>query len=473
MNDGKFFECSIPLTAPVHIASRESRSAFETAAMKITERHRKLQHALELCRERSSMTPETFQVITSKLFKDEEKRYGNVDHFDSLTECELADYALMLMVENESYERLVWPNAEIICDAAFATNDEWANSLRQLGIGGSESAAVRGISPYTTAKKIYHAKRGDPVLAKDDSGEKVFARGHYLEDEVIASFCRRTGAVRIRDTRMFRSRKYPHCIADIDAILRFPDGKIYPFEAKTTVLDNRDAWKDGKIPAHYVTQTRHYAGVLDDDRISGVYIGCHFTVDMEMCGDYAGSLYNEMKFLSRIVDRAEDLEDEVLRADEEFWKAHIECGKEPEYSGKSALDMEVLKAYSGYADPSAPHVEFGRDRLKSVEEYLRLSDEISRLESRKKVITEQRDRIKVELADTLGTSVSGKLELPDGTYYEVSYKPVAKQVTDTATLEACFPEAYRQCVTENPEAYRMFTVKHKDEKGRTVKKKAA
>ena len=110
-----------------------------------------------------------------------------------------------------------------------------------------------------------------------------------MEDRVIDAFLKLTGFKRIPETRMFRSRKYPHQTANIDGIVISPDGRIFVFEAKTTVAENWDAWKDGKIPRSYVPQTRQYPAVLDDDRVQGTYIGCLFIVDLIVGGLYVGS----------------------------------------------------------------------------------------------------------------------------------------------------------------------------------------
>ena len=466
MNNGKFFECNLPLAAPEQLVHKDLIKDYVLTAVRITERHATLQEALEL----SGMKPETFQRITSKLFKDEEKEYGNVRHFDAMTPERLASYAKSVYVGvDDSEKRLTWPNAEVLCDAAYATEEEWAKLLRLIGIGGSESAVVAGVSPYNTKQKLYHVKRGDPQLLQTENKQCVFDRGHYLEDNVIASFCRRTGAVRIRDTRMFRSRKYPHCIADIDAVLRFPDDTIYLFEAKTTVMENRDAWKNGKVPAHYVTQTRHYAGILDDERVKGVYIGCHFIVDLDICGDYVGSQYKDEKFFSRIIERDEEAEDEVLSADERFWNGYVLAGKEPEPSGDAEKDLEVQRMYQGPADPSIPVITLTEDMKEAARDYIRLSSECSKLEQKKKELQTRRDAIKLRFGEVLGQATEARIELGDGGYYAVSYKPVSRLKADVDALQAYFPEAFSSCVTEETEAYRTFSIKEKNEKGRTIK----
>lgn len=57
-----------------------------------------------------------------------------------------------------------------------------------------------------------------------DESQAVFDRGHFMEDNVVEAFLKLTDFKRIPETRMFRSKKYPHALADIDAIIQAPDG---------------------------------------------------------------------------------------------------------------------------------------------------------------------------------------------------------------------------------------------------------
>ena len=132
---------------------------------------------------------------------------------------------------------------------------------------------------------------------------------------------------------MFRSKKYPHCSANIDAIVRFPGNRLYVFEAKTTIGENYDAWAGDKIPATYIQQTRQYPAVLDDDRILGTYIGCLFTVDYSLNGYYLGSSANVGQFVSRFVDRDKTLEDNQLAEEETFFNTYVAENVEPPFFG--------------------------------------------------------------------------------------------------------------------------------------------
>lgn len=453
----EFFEFSAPVKAPDYL-HRTAKSNYEHAVESIALRTQKLNEALKI----SGIKPETFQRLASKLFKDKELMYGNADYFDSKTPEEIASYVMSVYyppVDDilDAQNRLVFPNADVICDTAFTTNEEWSGSLRKLGIGGSDGGVIQGVSHWGSLQTVYHSKVGTPVLIQDDSRNMVFERGHVLEDKVIAAFCKRTGAVRIRDTRMFRSKTHPHCIADIDAILKMPNDDIYIFEAKSTIKENTDAWRRDKIPASYAVQTRHYPAVLDDDRIKGTYIGCLFTVDMSIGGDYVGSQYDETDFLSRLVERDEDEEQELLDADEAFWKRYIESGAEPPRSGNTKLDLEVIGKHSGPADMGLQPLDIVDDRQKdAAKRYLELGEKISKIKKQAESLVKEQDDIKTEFVKLLGQFPEGRIDIGDGHYYEIKYSPVRKKKIDCELMEDQYPAAWAIC-PENPVFWTNFT----------------
>lgn len=344
-----YFECNLPDSCP-HICAGK-RSYFEDTVKVIKARMAKLDDALA----KSGMDGAAFAKTAKILFDN------SFDLFERMDSVELAMWVQNSYDGKPIEHRFEWPNAEVVVDCAFVQTKEW-EALRHFGIGGSDAAAIRGESRYKTAQETYHDKVGTPELIPSNDAQAVFERGHIMEDRVIDAFLKLTGFKRIPETRMFRSRKYPHQTANIDGIVISPDGRIFVFEAKTTVAENWDAWKDGKIPRSYVPQTRQYPAVLDDDRVQGTYIGCLFIVDLIVGGLYVGSAYSGEQFVARCVERDKLAEDDQLANGEEWWNTYVEPNVEPEASGIPKKDIEVIRTYhSGYADPSADAVDMTHD----------------------------------------------------------------------------------------------------------------
>ena len=72
------------------------------------------------------------------------------------------------------------------------SREEWLGWRRQ-GIGGSDVAAIIGISPFRTARDIYYDKLGIAAVEEDKGNWVALEMGNLLEDLVAKIFERRTG----------------------------------------------------------------------------------------------------------------------------------------------------------------------------------------------------------------------------------------------------------------------------------------
>lgn len=448
-----YFECNLDKYTQLDYMHAAVFVEFRTVQKTVCARMRKLDEALSLTR----MDGATFSRFARVLFSN------SFDKFEKMTPKQLAGFVKMVDDGTKAPQRLEWPNATVVVDSAFVTTGEW-EMIRHIGFGGSDASVVTGESEYSTLQKLYHDKRGTPVLLveADDGRQALFDRGHILEDRVIQAFCDLTGAERVPETRMFASKTYPNCTANIDAILRFPDGRIFVFEGKTTNEFNRDAWSNGKIPRHYVPQMRQYPAVLNDDRIAGTYIGCLPTKDFVVGGEYVGSTYDVEKYVTRTLERDPESEKEQLEMEQSVWNEYVDACVEPPASGVPDKDIELIRSLTGPAATDAGDVEMSlADYEKTVKEYLALGEERKLLEDKAAGLKSRQEQLTIPLIQALGTSVRGVVDIDGGKYFEVKFSPRGKTSTDLEKLQIAFPEAYAQCVTKITEGSRVFSLKEK------------
>lgn len=444
-----FFECSLPMYVPAHVQGTAKRERIDEILKNIHSRMDKLNAALDM----TSMCGEQFSAGAKILF--DLKADNGESVIDTMTAEALANRVVAL-ASNLSYTtRHEWKNANVVVDTAFLSTPEW-EAIRTISIGGSDAARVMEVSPYGTIQELYHDKVGTEFKIPDtDSGKKfIFEFGHKVESLVIDEFCRRTGAVVIPETRMFSKKDMPFVTANIDAIVKLPDGKLAIFEAKTTTNFNRDAWNDGKIPVQYLPQCRQYMAVLDDPDIAGTYIGCIY-----------GNTPSD--FRCSFVKRDMQRESEQLLLEEEFWNEFVLVGEEPEPSGNSEQDIELARRLSGYADKSEPAVELDSEYKNIIEEYMKLSEEKKLMEKKTANMKERLSQLSLGLINELGTATKGTLAVDSDSFYEVSYTPVSRTSIDTDKLKLCYPEIYNELKVVNPESSRRFSIKKK-----AVKKKS-
>ena len=464
----KYFECNLPDKAPYWLHTAVA-GHFQQTLDAIHCRMERLEEALGL----TGLDGATFSKHAKVLFDQRQ------ESFDTCSARRIADFVLLLDDGTKAEPRMEWPNATVVVDTAFVTTAEWED-LRHFGIGGSEAATVLGISPYQNASSLYHNKVGTPAKTTNDDSDWVFDRGNFLEDKVIEAFCKTTGAVPVPETRMFASKKHPNCTANIDRIIRFSDGRLFVFEAKTTIAENWQAWSGEKIPAHYVPQTRQYPAVLDDDRISGTYIGCVFTKDSVVSGVYVGSDYDEQKFVCRYVERDKDAEEELLAAEEEWFAEFVEMNEEPPLNGKpddtahpDAGELQVLRRFTGPADPTQPVEQWDPEEFElDILHYLEAVEEASGLQKRVDQLKEAAKKHSLPMIARLGTTVEAHMDNGDGTYFEIKNAPRKRKKIDdealTTLIDAASPyippemsEKLRACIVVIPEATRVFSIKQK------------
>lgn len=168
------------------------------------------------------------------------------------------------MPENTStYEPMV------LVDTADLPEDEWLE-WRRRGIGGSDAAAILGVSPFATARDLYYDKL--KVVSYED-GESNWVQkkvGHLLEDLVAEIFHVKTGFEIYQVKKMFYHPVYTYMLADVDYFIRLPNGKTAILEIKTTNYNAKDHWWcDGCeiVPVNYEIQGRHYMCVMNVDEV--------------------------------------------------------------------------------------------------------------------------------------------------------------------------------------------------------------
>ena len=193
----------------------------------------------------------------------------------------------------------------VLVETADLPEEEWLE-WRRRGIGGSDAAAILGVSPFATACDLYYDKLKIVSYEDPESNWVQKKMGHLLEDLVAEIFHRKTGYRIYQIKKMFYHPEYPYMLADIDYFIELPNGKTAILEIKTTNYNAKDNWwLDGEetIPAYYESQGRHYMAVMDVDR-------CFF------CCLYGN---NEQESIIRDMQRDLAYEDEMIFLEQNFW----------------------------------------------------------------------------------------------------------------------------------------------------------
>ena len=132
------------------------------------------------------------------------------------------------------------------------------NESRRLGIGGSDVAAIMGLSPWKTACDIYFEK----VQGNTTPDNKNLARGRKLEKYILEEYSDQHEVELDTSLPFIQSKELPYLIGNIDARVK---GENVLVEAKSAGC-HPSQWKDD-LPIYYRTQVAHYAMISDCDRV--------------------------------------------------------------------------------------------------------------------------------------------------------------------------------------------------------------
>ena len=331
-----------------------------------------------------------------------------------------------------------------VADTSAMPRKEWLG-LRKLGIGGSDAAAVLGVSPFRTARDIYYEKVGIEVEDTDNSNWVQLEVGNLLEDLVARIFHEKTGLKIHPVKKMYRHPKHKFMLANPDYFTVDRDGPAI-LEIKTTNYFAKDNWfLDGKeiVPLYYETQVRHYMAVLGLNR---AYLCCLY-----------GNTIDDV--IIRKIDRDMDYENEMIFHQKNFVDNHWVKNVPPPYTENGDLVLQSIKRYNVSADISAPKVTLNERYKSDLEQYLALQAEKAEFTRMAKEAENRMNQVKARIIDSMGKSCSAACIVGDMTY-EISYKPSLRPTIDKdglLRLKTQYPEIYEEFVTMTET--RRFSVK--------------
>lgn len=139
-----------------------------------------------------------------------------------------------------------------------APREDWLQA-RTTGVGGSDVAAILGLSKWKTPLQVYLEKRGEIGPQPDNDAMRW---GRYLEPVVRQAYSDQTGyEVRVLD-QLVRHPLYEHMIANLDGFVVPEHAPRRVFEAKTA--RTAEGWGEpgsDQIPQPYLLQVQHYLAV--------------------------------------------------------------------------------------------------------------------------------------------------------------------------------------------------------------------
>jgi len=197
---------------------------------------------------------------------------------------------------------------------------------RRTGIGGSDAAAILGLSPWKSAMQVWLEKKG-LAEEKDPAREFLLALGKDLEPVIARLYERETGKQ--------LDLPFPvHWIHPVHKILmgtpdRFVAGVDRGVELKS---ENQFADQFGEpgtdqVPYHYLIQCAHYMAVTD-----------YPVWDIAL-------LHGGVKFSIYTIERDAELEHDMIEQLRDWWDRYIVADQPPDIDGSAAWKVYLRKKF--------------------------------------------------------------------------------------------------------------------------------
>nr|DAX37323.1 MAG TPA: Exonuclease [Caudoviricetes sp.] len=278
---------------------------------------------------------------------------------------------------------------------------------RKKGIGGSDIAAILGVSKFKTALDVYLSKTTDQPEQK---GEHLYW-GHALENPIIDRFIRDTGANVIRQPEMRRHPDYEWAIANADALITNSDTIEAILEIKTSSAFKSREWgadDTDEVPIEYIAQVQWYMWIYN---LQEAYIAALI----------GGNQYRQYH-----ITRDDELIAMLAEKAQAFWQNHVIPRIPP--NPQDGADAQKL-----YPSDNGDTAEADSDTLTAYAELRELKAQEKELKAQ---IAAKEDLLKIKIGSYSAMQTNGNTLF--------TWKAQSSSRFDSKAFQAAHPDLYRQ-----------------------------
>jgi len=254
------------------------------------------------------------------------------------------------------------------------TREEWL-AKRRLGIGGSDIAAVCGLSIYKSPLSIFldktnqmPANREENIVAELGLELEPFLSKKFVEriakDEGIDIDLKKMPYILQHDT-------VDYFIVNLDRFFKHPQKGYCAVELKTTTEFKREQWEGSKVPDEYYAQVQWQL----------------FITGWKFC--YLVFLIGNRTLDIKIIERNEEVIKNLAKKGKEFWEEFVVKNIPPAPIG-IASDSEALKLLYPEEQPEKG-IELEDNEVSEILEMVDIINEQKEIEKNAK-----KERIKAE-----------------------------------------------------------------------------
>ena len=298
--------------------------------------------------------------------------------------------------------------------------EDWLE-YRRLGIGGSDIAAICGISKWRTPMHVYLEKLGE---APEESIGEAAEWGTRLEPLIADKFAQEHPEWAIIEKKViYCHHEQEWALANLDRLIICPKRGRGILEIKTASEYLKQEWDNGNIPDYYYVQLQWYMFIMNLDF------------------GYFATLIGGNKYREYEVYRDDELIAQIVRLAEDFWHQYVQIRHCPPVDGSDACSKLLARLYPKAKNETVLPLE----DMDNIETYLSMKQQKKILET---AIAEMENRLK---------SCLGDYEIGIAGSYKLKWENRIRNGVDSKRLKENYPEVYEECLKQTQ--YRQFSIK--------------
>lgn len=310
-------------------------------------------------------------------------------------------------------------NANILVETEGLSREEWLR-YRKCGIGGSDVAAILGISKWNSAISLWLDKTNQTNELVEEN--EAMQWGTIMEPIIRNHFAEVTGKTVVEVKAMLQHPEYPFMLADVDGLTEDDAGNPAILEIKTASEYKRAEWEND-IPSYYQTQVQHYLCVTGVQKA------------------YVAVLIGGNSFKVYEVDADAEIQSMLIAVEKDFWNK-VQNMIRPEMDGSDAAKNLLDSLYHGGISEK---IVMPDEAIEYVDAYIEACAEEDNAKAKKQ---EASNHIKEIMGDYDKATCLG---------HSISWKPVSSERLDSKALKESEPEIYEKYVKKS--ISRRFTIK--------------
>lgn len=312
-------------------------------------------------------------------------------------------------------------HADIVVETKKLTHEEWLIHRRN-GIGGSDLAAICGISKWRSPIHVYLEKLGE---APEEQFSEAAEWGTRLEPLIASKFADEHSEWAITENKVIYCHPdHRWATGNLDRMIICPDRGRGILEIKTASEFLRQDWDNGNIPDYYYVQLQWYMFVTGLD------------------WGYFATLIGGNKYREYEVIRDEELINQLLRLASDFWHHNVVVGKRPPVDSSEACARLLDRLYP-HAQSSSTIIPI--EEIAQIESYFESKHQLKMLEE---TISEIKNQLK---------SILGNHEIGIAGDYKVKWENRSRSGVDSKKLKELHPLVYEDCIKQTN--FRQFSIK--------------